>query len=189
MLEHGIEESNIKWSLDQKRWSLKAIHSCDFSVLWFCSMIFLKSYQIISNVPVRREVFWIEIESYWSLPPLALSLQKRMLVQMLLLIFHLGGIFKYRKQFCKLPAVSVLLGLCRGSNNLRKNSTCVFPGNGFHNIDEFQMKGIYLIQVKWKVLSTFPDFDDRTCSKTIFSSHKNTKLYVNISFLLEKGRW
>ena len=189
MLEHGIEESNIKWILDQKRWSLKAIHSCDFSFLWFHSMIFFNSYQIIQNVLVRRKMFLIEIESYWSLPPPALSPQKRMLVQMLLFIFHLGGIFKYRKQFCKLPAVSVLLGLCRGSNNLWKNSTCVFPGNGFHNIDEFQMKGIYLIQVKWKVLSTFPDIDDRTCSKTIFSSHKNTKLYVNISFLWKKGRW
>ena len=116
---------------------------------------FFKSYQIIQSVPVGREMFWTEIESYWTLPPPALSPQKRMLVQMLLLIFHLGGIFKYRKQFCKLPAVSVLLGLCRGPNNLWKNSTCVFPGNGFHNIDEFQMKGIYLIQVKWKESSLY----------------------------------
>lgn len=80
--------------------------------------------------------------------------QKPMLRQMLLrFIFHLGGIFKYRKQFYKLPAVSVLLGLHGGSNNLWKNSTCVFPGNGIHNIDEFQMKGIYLIQDKWRVSS------------------------------------
>lgn len=83
------------------------------------------------------------------LPP-----QKPVLGQMLFrFIFHLGGIFKYRKQFYKLPAVSVLLGLHRGPNNLWKNSTCVFPRNGIHNIDEFQMKGIYLIQDKRRTSS------------------------------------
>lgn len=102
---------------------------------------------------------------------------------LLLFIFHLGGIFKYRKQFCKLPAASVLLGLHRGPNNLWKNSTCVFTTNGFRNIDEFQIKGIYLTQVKWKkVLSPFPEIDCRMCSKTIFLSRKNIKPDVNISY-------
>lgn len=101
---------------------------------------------------------------------------------LLLFIFHLGGIFKYRKQFCKLPAVSVLPGLHRGPNNLWKNSTCVFTTNGFCNIDEFQIKGIYLIQVKWKkVLSPFPETYCRMGSKTIFLSHKKIKPVVNIS--------
>lgn len=142
------------------------------------------SYQITQNFSCgkRNILNWDKI-LLSSASSLFFSPQKLVLGQMLLLfIFHLGGIFEYRKQFCKLPAVSVLLGLHRGPNNLWKNSTCVFTRNGFRNIDEFQIKGIYLIQVKWKkVLSRFPEIDCRTCSQTIFLSHKNIELDVNMS--------
>lgn len=137
--------------MDQNRWSLRAIHLWEFAVLWFHNMIFV----MLSNNPkffcgkkrvLNRDKFLLSSTSSFFISP-----HKLILGQMLLLfIFYLGGIFKYRKQFCKLPAASVLLGLCRGPNNLWKNSTCVFTRNGFHNIDEFQMKGIYLIKFKWK---------------------------------------